>query len=408
MFRKKKLLAGIILMTALCIFAPVTGAKAEDNNNTYTGTNGKSYTVTVPSEVTVLEATKKGTLTVQVSLDAYRNLNVTISSENQYNLVNTDNSDYKLRYTISNEKLVFSNDTESTETQDEYTIGVKVKDDPKISGEYEDHLSFTFEETNYSDHESNRHKVTFDSNCSDTITTSATEKWVDENSAYGRLPQPKRDGYTFSSWNTSKDGTGTTIGEDTIMENKDIVVYAQWTPHILTINYHNDGAEYIHWESGDATVSGVDISSFQEEKYGEKFSNGVSGLYDVWRWKKNGYYTKNAVWKIGEDGVDEYDDHTGFSKTEDCAKYLGVLDELKEGNVTVDLYPIWIANTYTVTYNANCTDATGSTASSKHTYDIEQNLTLNGFNREGYSFVGWNTKTDGTGTTYQDGKSVLN
>lgn len=408
MFRKKKLLAGIIMMTALCILAPVTGAKAEDTNNIYTGTNGESYTVTIPSEVTVSEATKKGTLTVQVSLGAYRNLNVTILSENAYQLVNKDNNDYKLNYMISNDKLVFSNDTSATKTQNEYAIGVKVKDDPKISGEYEDHLSFTFEETNYSDHTTDRHKVIFDSNCSDTITTSATEKWVDENAPYGRLPQPKRDGYTFSGWNTAKDEDGTTIDEDTIMGENDITVYAQWTPHILTINYHNDGAEYIHWETRDDIVSGVDISSFQKETYGEKFSNTSSGLYDVWRWKRTGYHTKGNSWKIGKDGVKEYDDHTGFSKTEDCAEYLGVLDELKEGNVTVDLYPIWIANTYTVKYNANCTDATGSTASSKHTYDMEQNLTLNGFSRVGYSFIGWNDKADGSGNSYTDGQSVTN
>ena len=409
MFRKKKLLAGIIMMTALCILAPVTGAKAEDNN-IYTGTKGESYKVTIPSEVIISEATKKGTLTVQVSLGTYRNLNVTISSNNNYNLINKDNADYRLQYTISNEKLVFSNDTESIKNQDEYVIGIKVKDEPRISGEYEDHLSFQFEETDYSDHTSNRHKVTFDSNCSDTITTSATEKWVDENKKYGRLPQPKRDGYTFSSWNTAADGSGEKVSEETVMENENVIVYAQWTPHILTINYHDDGAEYINWNNTKIPVDKDGVTKTQIEYYGATFSNRTDGLYDSWRWDyRTGYSIKRDCWKIGRDGTKEYKDkETGDTTTIEYAEYLDVLDALKEGDVTIELYPIWIAHTYTINYDKNSTDVTGSTAPSKHTYDIEQNLTINGFSRDGYSFSGWNDKADGSGKSYTDGQSVIN
>ena len=40
------------------------------------------------------------------------------------------------------------------------------------------------------------------------------------------------------------------------------------------------------------------------------------------------------------------------------------------------------------------------------TYGVAQNLTANTFTRDGYSFNGWNMKTDGTGTTYTNGQSV--
>jgi hypothetical protein len=48
-------------------------------------------------------------------------------------------------------------------------------------------------------------------------------------------------------------------------------------------------------------------------------------------------------------------------------------------------------------------------ASSTHTYGVAKNLTANGFTRTGgYTFAGWNTAADCTGTSYTDGESVTN
>ena len=69
------------------------------------------------------------------------------------------------------------------------------------------------------------------------------------------------------------------------------------------------------------------------------------------------------------------------------------------------------ANTYTVHFNANATNginATGTMDDQVLTYDQAQNLTTNAFIREGYTFAGWNTQPDGTGTAYTDGQEVNN
>ena len=66
----------------------------------------------------------------------------------------------------------------------------------------------------------------------------------------------------------------------------------------------------------------------------------------------------------------------------------------------------WTANQYTVTFNAN--DGTGTMNGQDFTYDVAQNLTANAFTRTGYTFNGWNTAKDGSGTSYADKASVKN
>jgi uncharacterized repeat protein (TIGR02543 family) len=78
--------------------------------------------------------------------------------------------------------------------------------------------------------------------------------------------------------------------------------------------------------------------------------------------------------------------------------------------VTADitLYAKWAAITYTVVYDKNAADASGTTISSTHTYGEPKALTTNGFTRSGHTFSGWNTRSDGGGASYADGVSVEN
>lgn len=79
-------------------------------------------------------------------------------------------------------------------------------------------------------------------------------------------------------------------------------------------------------------------------------------------------------------------------------------------------------NRYRIEYNENVdplTGVTGYTDNSFHMYNNERifegqtvtpntRLTLNGYQREGYSFLGWNTEPDGSGDFYADGAEILN
>lgn len=66
----------------------------------------------------------------------------------------------------------------------------------------------------------------------------------------------------------------------------------------------------------------------------------------------------------------------------------------------------WTAHTYTVKFNEN--GGIGSMADETFTYGTSKALTTNTFTKTGYTFAGWNTNADGTGTSYTNGQSVSN
>ena len=64
-------------------------------------------------------------------------------------------------------------------------------------------------------------------------------------------------------------------------------------------------------------------------------------------------------------------------------------------------------NTYTVAYDGNGATG-GSTASVSHKCHEAKALSANGYQKTGYHFTGWNTKSNGTGTAYSPGQSATN
>lgn len=61
---------------------------------------------------------------------------------------------------------------------------------------------------------------------------------------------------------------------------------------------------------------------------------------------------------------------------------------------------------YTVKFDANAADATGSMKQETFEFGEKKKLSPNAFQRLGHSFAGWNTAADGTGDAYGDGTEV--
>lgn len=414
---RRKLMAVMIPLAAFCMFAPVTEAKAETSTNVNTYKVEGAYEVSIPATVTVDSSTNSGKLNINGTLNACHNLEITITSDNQYQLVNESNQERKITYKISDDKVVFSNKDGSKSKALNYNIDVNVTETPVVSGTYIDLLKFELNQKDYSP-EPEKHQLIFNGNASDDneVLISTDYKYVTENAQYGMLPTPKRKGYTFLGW-FSDASDGTEIKETDVMGKQDITVYAHWRANKLTLHYHSGGAQerQYYGDENFTTLEGEDVVETETIAYDKKYQHYDWGLLNVSRLRKTGYHLDGADgnWRVGspesEFVVSASTPIESPFTGKKVAEYLSVLEELEAGDTTVELYPIFYPNEYTVKYVANAKDATGTTEPTKHTYDTESALAKNGFTREGYTFDCWViVYSENDKKTFQDGETVSN
>ncbi len=171
-----------------------------------------------------------------------------------------------------------------------------------------------------------------------------------------------RTGYTFAGWNTIAGGGGTSYANGASFPfSANTTLYAQWTANTLTATYDSQGGSAI---SAGSTTTGGTIAS----------SPGTP---------TRAGYTFNG-WFAASSGGSAITFPYTHGQT---------------ANFT--LYAQWTLITYTVTFNTN--GGTGSM--SNQTAAVATNLTANAFTRSGYTFSGWNTAADGSGTSYANSAS---
>lgn len=185
-------------------------------------------------------------------------------------------------------------------------------------------------------------------------------------------------GYTFKGWYPSEDLTE-----------------AESTNATYTFKYDISYAGKTICAKFDAIKSNVTL----DDTGGSGGSGSVTATYDAAMTAG-----LKAPTRTGYTFTGYYDASSGGTKY-----YNADMTSAKNWDKTADtpLYAQWTKNTYTVSYDGNGSTI-GSTVSSSHTYDVEANLTTNGFSRTGYTFNGWNTKSDGSGTAYSNVAPVSN
>lgn len=176
------------------------------------------------------------------------------------------------------------------------------------------------------------------------------------------------DGYTFIGWNTSADGKGTAYAPGTTWTaNGTLTLYAQWTPGQASLTYDGNGA------TGGKTDP-------QTGKTDEKINVRDNGF------TRDGYMFVTWNTQAGCKG-----------------KAVNPGDEWTlQGSST--LYACWAGNAQTLTYHGNGATGGNTAAQSGKTGD-ELTTNANGFTRDGYTFVRWDTAKDGSGTAYGEGKN---
>ena len=76
------------------------------------------------------------------------------------------------------------------------------------------------------------------------------------------------------------------------------------------------------------------------------------------------------------------------------------------GTTIVYVRPAYVATAYRVAFKAN--GGTGKMGAQTIKKNATKALKANAFTRTGYTFTGWNTKADGTGTAYANSQKVKN
>ena len=201
-----------------------------------------------------------------------------------------------------------------------------------------------------------------------------------------------RTGYTFAGWNTEADGSGddytdgTTVTNLTDEEEGSVTLYAQWTANTYTISFDPNAA--------DAEGTMADLAT----AYNETVTLPENAF------TRTGYTF--AGWNTEPDGSgDAYADGASV-KNLSTGKNSSRRRAISDGDVT--LYAQWTANAYNISFAKNADDAEGSMSDLDAAYDETVTLTANSFTRIGYTFAGWNTKADGSGTAYDDEAEVKN
>ncbi len=96
----------------------------------------------------------------------------------------------------------------------------------------------------------------------------------------------------------------------------------------------------------------------------------------------------------------------GWYTDADFTQPLNVIASGSAGNLVV--WAKWIPVTYIIRFEKNAdSGVSGMTQDLVATYDKSDALTTNGYVREGYAFVKWTEKEDGTGATYANAESSV-
>lgn len=374
----------LILGSIACGDADVV--KAEAINEQTTDTSG--YTITIPSEISF--STDITNFDISAGLDKSTQIIITASSQNGFNLTNKDDT---IPYSISDNLITLSNsrpDISNTVSQS-LNIFMDKSKNPMYGGDYKDTLTFNIQE-----------KQLYTLNVNGLLDGN-TVSWLNGYGTFGikingrtinnltDFYQSQAEGTTYEIYNIKATDGKHYIGDAIIKGTFDSPyqeINLKFDTNKLTLNYHADGAQsWNDFQDIVQDVSNKDVVYSEAKKYGDTFDS-QDGLVNVNRLTKKGYTAVANTWTIKEAGNKKVMDNVGLAKSQDVADYCGVLDEFEKNDTTIDLYPIWTPNTYTLTYDLDGGSFNASTTQ-LFKYGSEDAISSETPNKAGYSFAGW-------------------
>ena len=257
---------------------------------------------------------------------------------------------------------------------------------------------------------------------------------------------PTKEGATFGGWYKDDDFTELYNFESEITETE-TTIYALWNVDSKTVWYHYvDGLEEKMktetYSKADTDAELLELTDTESHKFlGWKTSEETDeiafpvnsaynynklqdqmNLYAAWQEKDKANYTVNIYTEnlngksyklnaqyiendyIGKEIVLDYNygvDYDGYSINYSYSTRSGKVKA--DGSLELSFY--LDMNHYEVAFNGN--EATGGSMENQDFASQEvKKLSPNGYTKDGYTFVGWNEKANGSGKSYSDEETV--
>ena len=241
------------------------------------------------------------------------------------------------------------------------------------------------------------------------------------------LNNPTKAGYTFAGWT----GTGLNSASTSVSIAKDSTgnrsYTATWTPNNYTYDvvYKSEsgitlGTDTVSFAFGTTNsispiaYAGYNTPSAQSVKWDSTDRKTITFTYTLITYSigytMNGGAASNPATYTVESAAITLNapTRTGYTFTGwtgsngSTAQTTVTINKGTTGDLTYTAN--WSENSYAVQFNANT--GTGSMGNMSFTYTESKALTSNTFTKNGYTFTGWNTLANGSGTAYDDMAAV--
>ena len=203
-------------------------------------------------------------------------------------------------------------------------------------------------------------------------TTDITKICLAETSGTCSIKSPtiEKLGYNVVGWNTNANATTSSWNANTDKNNVNGTYYPIVKAKTIKVIFYRNAS------TSDSTTAT------------QTFTYGVSGqAFSDKGWTNTGHTM--AGWARSKTAT-----------TKDYNVLSGVNDTwINDNTPSIDLYAVWNKNTYTISYDANGGTEAPAAQTKYYGTDIELSETIP--KKDCSQFLGWNTKKDGTGTTYK-------
>ena len=250
------------------------------------------------------------------------------------------------------------------------------------------------------------------------------------NEKYGIMPTPTRDGYTFGGWYTGENGTGTKINENTAISNtSDHTIYAYWIRNV-NVTY-NAGYNLFSTSSNSITNNGLTFTYDPSTSYltingtptGGASLNVLTGLtfalndqylikttHVLGSFKNSGSYGGCFVFEVVDSSNSNVSPRNNLDLgfTTSYAEKRLTVNSAGASNGTKLEYWIWFNTPADWTFTNYRVKVEVAKVETKVIVPNSKYGTMPTPTRAGYTFGGWYTGENGTGTKVDENTVLTN